>query len=235
METFTLFMLPVFIAGALFFIPKLRGIPTFLTTLVHEVSHGVVVVPFFPLGGRMGTIRIEPSGEGQSEVHYPAWPKLLGFIVRLINLLIGYAAPLYVGFVLLLWTVNGMIGYAAPTLAVIALIGVLFVRGWFGWLTSLAFFIINIALLNSVSYDLITQAVTFVAVTLIVGGALDLYRVAASVFGWGEPMTGTDFDIAAEELLWGFVSAQGWFIIFLALHTAITAVVFAPLLAPLIR
>lgn len=231
--TLSLYLLPALIAGALFLLPRAQAVSTFLTTLVHELGHGLVVLPFFPLGGRMGTIRIEATGEGQGTVSYPGYPKILGFLVRLINLLIGYASPLYVGFTLLLWTVNGMIGYAAPTLAVIALMGVLFVRGWFGWLSSLTLFIISIALLNSVSYDFITQVITFVAVTLIIGGALDLFNVAAHSFGFGEPLTETDFDIAAEELLWGAVSAQGWFIIFLALHTAITAVVFTPLLSPL--
>lgn len=227
MDALTLFLLPTLLAGALLLHPQLKTPSTFLTTLNHELGHGLTVLPTFPIGGRMLTIRIEADGQGEGQVIYP---RFIGSLVRFISLMMGYATPFYVGFTLFLLTINGGLGFTAPILATTAFIGLLFVRGVFGWLSSLALLIISIVIINNPDPNLTTAVVIFYAATLIIGGSLDLIQVAGGVFRFGQPMTETDFDIASQEALWGLVSPQGWFVLFVALHTTISVVVFTPLL-----
>lgn len=92
--TFLTLFLTLTFASILCVIPHVKYVPEMLSTLVHEVGHGVSVLPF---GGSLPKIKIMLNTSGEAESSYARVPRLLTLPTQIVHIFSGYSAPIFVG------------------------------------------------------------------------------------------------------------------------------------------
>jgi hypothetical protein len=194
------------IGGVLPFVPVAGRVTRFATTIVHEVGHGVVVVPF---RGRIQRIDLHADGSGEAWVDLGRVPRSVRWAVRIGNLYAGYSAPLWAGLLLVTGTLAGNRVLTTSVLVVVAAVAVLFVRNGFGSLVVVGFALLAawIVVRPSEGTALVVAAV---GALLVVDGVRAVVQV-----GWWI-VTGarvrTDFHIVATEFP---MPPAVWFVLFL--------------------
>ncbi len=217
-----LVVVALLVGAVLPFVPFVGRVARIAATIVHEVGHAVVVVPF---GGRIQRIELHADGSGEAWVQLGRVPGAIRWAVRTANLFAGYSAPLWGGVLLVTGVLHGSRWLPVAVLGVVGIVALLFVRNWFG-------------LLVVVGFDLLALWVALQpseATVLVVAGAgaalvVDGLRSVLHVARW--LVTGarvqTDFHIAAAELR---LPAVVWFVLFAAVNALAVWLARAPLSA----
>ena len=206
-------LLPILLAAvALVAVPFISKVAEWMATLVHEVGHGIIAIPF---GGRT-SIKVASDGSGSADTEYS--DSLLFKPVRIFSLLMGYAFPIYVGIALLISAYYNMPIIGAWILGVIGVILIFSIRNIFGFLLvlgySAAFFVFFI--MNNFLDDM--AFVIFMGIVFLIRGIMDFIFVAPLVFGEDNDEAETDFHILQEEAL---LPPQFWYVFFVLLHGGI--------------
>lgn len=190
-------------------VPKLNYAAKSLGTIVHELGHAFVVMPF---GGRLHGIKLQANTEGEAVVGIPRYPFPFYQILRIINLFAGYGAPIYLSLGLFAGFFFDKPTALMITLGVMSLVVLLFIRNLFGILIATSF-----GVLNAVFIFLLPQFILWYALglslVLLVRGTIDIVNIAKWTFG--SKLPSSDFVLAAEEL---GGSPRLWFVIFCIFH-----------------
>lgn len=198
-----------FLSLAVVFIPYVSKAPQFLTTIVHEIGHGIVAIPF---GGRIARIKLHSDGSGSTEAKY-GW--FLYHPVRLLSLLMGYGAPLYVGLALVIASYYNQPLVSLWILGITGILTLFAIRNWMGFLIISLYnvAVITLVILNSGSFS-IQPAVYVIGFILIIRGITDIVNAGVMVFK-DEGEEDTDFHIMEEEML---LPSEFWYIFFCIFH-----------------
>jgi len=205
-------IIPIVIALAISFIPKVKYLAQTLGTITHELGHAVVVMPF---GGRLQGIKLRLNTEGEAVVAIPRYSFPFYHLLRIVNLFAGYSAPLYLSLLLYVCLVNEWYLGLTITFGVMSLLILFFIRNWFGLLIAVMFAGLN-ALFIVVLPEYIDEYALTVAVMLLIRGLVDIYDVARWTFK--NKLEHSDFTIAAKEL---HGTPQLWFVLFSVFHAAL--------------
>lgn len=199
------------IALALVFIPYISRISKLLTTIVHEVGHGIVAIPF---GGRISHILLHSDGAGEAETKY-SW--FLYHPVRLISLLMGYGMPLYAGLALMIASYHSEPIVSLWILGVTGILTLFAIRNWMGLLiVSLYNTCVIVLVFLNFNYSDISAPVYVIGLVLILRGVIDILFAGKMVFFDGQE--DTDFHIMEEEM---FLPAVFWYVFFVIFHVII--------------
>jgi len=210
------------IGAVLPLVPFLGRIARLAATIVHEVGHCVVVVPF---GGRIRRIDLHPDGSGEAWVQLGRVPGAVRWLVRLLNLFAGYSAPIWAGVLLVTGAVVGSPWLPVAVLGVVGLVALLFVRNWFGLLVVIGFDALAVWVAVRPS-DLTLLVVAALGAALLVDGLRSLVQVVRWLLTGARVQT--DFHIAAAEMR---LPAVVWFVLFLAGNGVAVWAARGPLLA----
>lgn len=197
------------------FVPGLRAISRYYSTLVHELGHGMLSLN--PLGG-MGGIKIKPDSSGENMVSYRG-NFLTYFPIRVASLMSGYAAPIYSGLLMVVLAFHNQLQVFTWVILIISALSVFAIRNLFGGLVILlhaAFWVAVLILLPHVADP--APVVFSVGLVLLLKGFQDLFEVTKYVFVSKYSDLGTDFHILRDEF---FLPRQFWYVLFLAIHTTI--------------
>ena len=194
---------------AVVFIPFVSKVPEWFATLVHEIGHGVIAIPF---GGFIGGIKVNSDGSGSADTKYAGG--LLYKPVRIISLLMGYAFPVYIGIALLISAYYENTSVGGWILGIMGILVLFCIRNLFGLLIVIGyealfvtFFVLNVG-------DTLTF-MTFVGLLFIVRGLIDFIMVAPLVFGEDTDEDETDFHLLRDEAL---LPRQFWYVFFILFH-----------------
>ncbi len=197
------------VGAVLPFVPVVGRAARIATTIVHEVGHVVVVVPF---GGRIRRIDLHADGSGEAWVQLGRVPGAIRWLVRVLNLYAGYSAPLWAGALLVTGVLHGARWLPVAVLGVVGIVALLFVRNWFGLLVVVVFDVLALWVAVRPS-DLTVLVVAAVGAVFVVDGLRSVVQVARWLLT-GAPVQ-TDFHIAAAEMR---VPAAVWFVLFVAVN-----------------
>jgi len=206
-------ILPILIGVlAVVFVPFVSKVAEWFTTLIHEVGHGIIAVPF---GGRVGGIHLHSDGSGHADTQYS------GFFVtpvRIFSLLMGYAFPVYLGVSLLITAYYKNVNVGSWILGIIGLILLFSIRSWFGFLIVLVYEALFLYYFHSsISAESTIDFMVFAGFLFTIRGLIDIVMVGLNVFE--DQVDGeSDFHILEEEV---FFPPKFWYIFFLVLHAAI--------------
>lgn len=211
-------ILPILITSLLaimlLVVPKLNYVAKSLGTIVHELGHAFVVMPF---GGRLQGIKLQANTEGEAIVSIPRYPFPFYQILRIINLFAGYGAPIYLSLGLFAGFIFNKPTVLMVILGVMSLVILLFIRNLFGLLIALSFVAIN-----AVFILLLPQFLTLYALglsfILLIRGCTDIFNIARWTFG--DKLPSSDFVFASEEL---GGSPKLWFVLFCVFHLSVLA------------
>lgn len=203
------------ISAAIVFVPFVSRISKYITTLIHEIGHGIVAIPF---GGRISKIKLHHDGSGETESKY-GW--FLYHPVRLVSLLMGYGAPIYVGLALLIASYHNQPLVSLWILGVAGLLALIAIRNLFGLVVVLSYnlFIIYLIFTNNNLAD-ISAPVVVVALVLILRGILDVVHAGKTVFDDDADNDETDFHLMEDEMI---LPPKFWFILFVVFHVIVIA------------
>ncbi|MFJ5144930.1 MULTISPECIES: M50 family metallopeptidase [unclassified Curtobacterium] len=212
----------VLVGAVLPVVPLVGRVARIAATIVHEVGHCVVVVPF---GGRIDRIDLHADGSGEAWVRLGRVPAAIRWLVRVLNLFAGYSAPLWAGVLLVSGVLQGSRWLPVVVLAVVGLVALAFVRNWFGLLVVLGFdaLALWVAVRPSEATVLVVAAV---GTAFVVDGLRSLVHVARWLLTGARVQT--DFHIAAAEMR---VPAVLWFVLFVAVNGVAVWLAREPLLA----
>lgn len=205
-----LYLVAVLIAAGVSFTPRISYVPQMFTTIIHELGHAVSVVPF---GGRLNGIKLKLTTAGEANVAIPRYSFPLYHIIRIMNLLAGYSAPVYLGLLLYIAVVNEWTLAIQVAFLVMSIVVLLFIRNWFGALVALCFLTVN-ALFLFIIPDMVLVYTVFVGSFLLIRGIIDICNVAKWTFNPSYKVE-SDFYIASQEL---FGSPKFWFVVFMIIH-----------------
>ncbi|NII39516.1 hypothetical protein E9228_000135 [Curtobacterium flaccumfaciens] len=210
------------IGAVLPLVPFLGRVARLAATIVHEVGHCIVVVPF---GGRIRRIDLHPDGSGEAWVQLGRVPGAVRWLVRVLNLFAGYSAPVWAGALLVTGAVVGSPWLPVAVLGVVGVIALLFVRNWFGLLVVVGFDALAVWVAVRPS-DLTLLVVAALGAALLVDGLRSLVQVARWLLTGARVQT--DFQIAAAEMR---LPAVVWFVLFLLVNGVAVWAARAPLSA----
>jgi hypothetical protein len=210
------------IGAVLPLVPFLGRIARLAATIVHEIGHCVVVVPF---GGRIRRVDLHPDGSGEAWVQLGRVPGAVRWLVRLLNLFAGYSAPIWAGVLLVTGAVVGSPWLPVVVLGVVGLVALLFVRNWFGLLVVVGFDALAVWVAVRPS-DLTLLVVAALGAALLVDGLRSLMQVVRWLVTGARVQT--DFHIAAAEMR---LPAIVWFVLFLGVNGFAVWAARGPLLA----
>lgn len=213
-------LLAVLLGVLLPFVPVVGRVARIATTIVHEVGHCVVVVPF---GGRIRRIDLHPDGSGEAWVELSRVPVGIRWAVRLLNLYAGYSAPLWAGVLLIAGTLGGDRLLTTVVLGAVGLIALLIVRNAFGLIVVIGFDVLAawVALRPS---DVSVLVVATVGALFIADGVRSILRVGVWIATGSHVRT--DFHIAAAEFR---LPAALWYMLFLVVTAGSTWLARGPL------
>ncbi len=211
----------VLVGALLPFVPFLGRVARVAATIVHEVGHCVVVVPF---GGRIERIDLHPDGSGEAWVRLGRVPAAVRWAVRIANLFAGYSAPVWAGVLLLAGVLHGSRWLPVVVLGVVGLVALAFVRNWFGLLVVVGFdaLALWVALRPSEATVLVVAGV---GAAFVVDGVRSVVAVARWLLTGARVQT--DFHIAAAEMR---LPAAVWFVLFVAVNAVAVWLARDPLL-----
>ncbi|PZE28925.1 hypothetical protein DEI86_04010 [Curtobacterium sp. MCBD17_028] len=213
-------LVALLVGAALPFVPAVGRVARIATTIVHEVGHCVVVVPF---GGRIRRIDLHADGSGEAWVDLGRVPRAVRWAVRLGNLYAGYSAPLWAGALLVIGSVHADRVLTTAVLGVAAVVAVLFVRNAFGVLVVVGFAAVAVWVAVRPS-EWTVLVVAAIGALFVVDGVRSVVRVA----GWiatGAPVR-TDFHIVASEYR---LPAAVWYVLFVLVELGVVWLARAPL------
>lgn len=205
-------LIPIIIALIVSFTPKVRYLAQTLGTIVHELGHAVVVMPF---GGRLQGIKLRLNTEGEAVVGIPRYPFPFYQILRIVNLFAGYSAPVYFSFLLYVSLVFEWNLFLQILFGVMSVIVLLFIRNWFGIIIAVGFAAVNTVFIVLLPEFIDEYALTL-AVILFIRGVIDIYQAAGWTFR--NKLEQSDFTLAAKEL---HGSPQLWFVLFACFHATL--------------
>lgn len=196
---------------ALAFLPYVRKISTYYSTLIHEIGHGISSLN--PTGG-LGGISIKPDSSGENMVSYRGGG--LFFIpIRIGSLMAGYAAPIYAGIFFIATTIFD-IGYVFKwIIAIVCVLTLLAIRNLFGALIILIHAGVWAAIIF-LDFIPLYPTLTVLGLILISRGLSDYVEVCKYSFVPKYKGMGTDFDLLQQEFL---LPRQVWFVLFTVGHT----------------
>ncbi|WP_022902590.1 M50 family metallopeptidase [Curtobacterium sp. B8] len=197
------------VGAALPFVPVVGRAARIAATIVHEVGHVVVVVPF---GGQIRRIDLHPDGSGEAWVQLGRVPGAIRWLVRVLNLYAGYSAPLWAGVLLVTGVLHGSRWLPVVVLGVVGVVALLFVRNWFGLLVVVGFDALALWVAVRPS-DATVLVVAAVGALFVVDGLRSVVQVARWLLTGARVQT--DFHIAAAEMR---VPASLWFVLFVAVN-----------------
>ena len=204
-----LVVVALLVGAVLPFVPVVGRVARIAATIVHEVGHAVVVVPF---GGRIQRIELHADGSGEAWVQLGRVPGVIRWAVRILNLFAGYSAPLWAGALLVAGVLHGSRWLPVAVLGVVGLVAIAFVRNWFGLLVVAGFdaLALWVALRPSEATVLVVAAV---GAAFVLDGVRSVVQVARWLATGARVRT--DFHIAAAEMR---VPAVLWFVLFVAVN-----------------
>ena len=189
------------------FLPYVRRVSEWFTTLIHEIGHAIFSVI---TGGGIHSIKLRANGSG--ETHTLSSLDLFTWFRRVIVLFAGYLTPIFFG-LLLIWGVKN--GYAQTMFYVLlgtAIVTLLFIRNFFGILIVtiyLGFLFLGVFVLGGIYLPTIIYGF---GLLLFIRGYYDLIMVGRMVF---KKRTGneSDFDFLADST---FISipAPVWYVVY---------------------
>lgn len=208
-------LIPILLALAICFIPRVKFLAQMFGTITHELGHAVVVMPF---GGSLEGIKLRLNTSGEATVSLPRYPFPFYHLLRIVNLFAGYGAPLYLSLLLYVsitrnWDIGLNIIFGFMSIVIL-----FFIRNWFGLLVSITFTAINLAFIFLLPEFMNEYALT-VAVILFIRGFTDIYNAARWTFG--SKLDNSDFIIASQEL---HGSPRLWFVLFSIFHSVLLTV-----------
>lgn len=204
-----LIVLALLVGAVLPFVPFLGRVARIAATIVHEVGHAVVVVPF---GGRIQRIELHADGSGEAWVQLARVPGAVRWAVRIANLFAGYSAPLWAGVLVVAGVLHGSRWLPVAVLGVVGLVALAFVRNWFGLLVVVGFDALAVWVALRPSEATVLVVAGFGA-ALVVDGLRSVLHVARWLVTGARVQT--DFHIAAAELR---LPAVAWFVLFVAVN-----------------
>ena len=215
----------VLVGVVLPFVPVLGRVARIAATIVHEVGHCVVVVPFGGRIERIDRIDLHPDGSGEAWVRLGRVPGAIRWLVRIVNLFAGYSAPLWAGVLLVTGALQSSRWLPVGVLAEVGLVALAFVRNWFGLLVVVGFdaLALWVALRPSEATVLVVAAV---GAAFLADGLRSLVHVARWLLTGARVQT--DFHIAAAEMR---VPAALWFVLFVLVNAVVVWLARVPLLA----
>lgn len=205
----------ILVAAFLSFVPGVRVMSQYYSTLVHEFGHGVLSGN--PLGG-LGGIKIRPDTSGENSVSYSGNIFTYG-PVRIVSLMSGYAAPIYTGLIMLVLVGHGQIQILSWAIFIVTLLSFFAIRNLFGGLVILLhaiFWIIVFFVVPHIGNP--ASVIITVGLILLIKGFQDLIEVTKYVFVSKYKDMNTDFHILRTEFV---LPRQVWYVMFLALHTCV--------------
>jgi hypothetical protein len=204
LSTFELLVLTL-PAIAICFIPFIRLVPQSFTTLVHEVGHALVGIPF----GGFSQISIKTDTSAETLTDLGGVPGWLYPIVRFFHIMAGYPAPIHLGAAVLTLSLLGNSGIAAWVLLIVGVIPLLSTRSMFGLLVTAGFIALGcLAVFGFINPILLTVPM---ATILFTCGVKDIVELFPAIFG-GYTSGDSDFHMAEDDLI---LPAWFWFILFL--------------------
>lgn len=208
----------VILAVGLSIYPRTRYLPQLFTTLTHEFGHGISVMPF---GGRLKGMKLSLNTEGEAVVTIPQYPWPFYQLLRILNLLAGYSAPIYFSIFVLASILNQWDTALTWVMVGTTVLMTLFIRNWAGVLIVSVFIIANIVFIWWL--PLLIPYMTFLAICSFICGIIDIGgAVKYSVMKKGKAPH-TDFHIASEELR---MPPLFWVIVFFIVHVPVWFVLF---------
>lgn len=221
-------MVGAMLFGALFtFVPGIRRVAQWFTTLVHEAGHALIAVPF---GGRPQAIQLRLNGSGQADVAYAGG--LLFKPVRIVSLLAGYASPLYLGLMLPWLIVSGHGSVAGFLLAGLGIFSLFAIRNAAGFLIILLYGLMAAIAVMFSAHPLGVAVMFAYASILFIRGVLDLISAGRLVFGV-TLSEDTDFHLLQTEVF--FIHRYVWYVLAVLLHLAGLGWLFINLHVPLLE
>ena len=206
-------LVPIFVGVlALVFVPFISKVAEWFVTLIHELGHGLVTLPF---GGRLGGIHLESDGSGSTNMQYRGG--IFYKPVRILSLLMGYAFPVYLGLALLIiaYYRNAVLG--GWILGVIGIILLFSIRNLFGLFIVLAYEVLFVLFFwTGMATDSTLGYILFAGFLFTIRGLIDIVMVGIMVFSDDPEDDSTDFHLLEEEAI--FVP-QFWYIYFIVSHT----------------
>jgi hypothetical protein len=196
---------------ALVFVPFISKIAEWFVTLIHELGHGLIAIPF---GGRIGGIHLESDGSGSANLEY------VGGIfykpVRMFSLLMGYAFPVYLGLVLLLTSYYNNVFLGACILGAIGVILLFSVRNLFAFFVVLAYEALFVLFFwTGMGTEITLSFILFVGFLFTLRGLIDIIMVGTIVFSDDTGDDYTDFHILEDEI---FFNPKFWYVFFILSH-----------------
>jgi hypothetical protein len=189
-------------------LPYIRQISVWLTTLVHEIGHGIIA---WPLSGFRGGISVGAAGDGETT----AGGLLKPFLI--LSLLMGYGFPIHFGAALLVSLYLGFPDFISVSLGILAFVMVVSIRSLFTGLIVAGYMFVYIFSLVTPHFELKVGFAVFLGVTLLVQGLVDMVMASRLVFG-AESDFDSDFEILEDE---AWLDRKFWYIFTVALHASI--------------
>lgn len=197
--------------GILFTIlPGVRQAAQWFTTLVHEVGHAVIALPF---GGKPEAITLRLNGSGQADVAYAGG--LLFKPVRVASLLAGYGAPLYLGLLLPLLVMTGQGMWAGVILAGLGVFSLLVIRNLAGFLIILLYGVLAATAVMLSAHPVGVFVIITYSTVLLLRGVMDYVGAGRMVFAVDVDLV-TDFHLLQQEV-W-FSHRYVWYVFSILLH-----------------